>query len=64
MTKTFAPARWKVRVKWEPRDIWIGLYWTRPAEYVGTPPHLRSRSWYICIVPCLPIIVSRIEKLR
>jgi hypothetical protein len=35
-----------IRVKFEPRDIWIGVYWNKP--YYGL-------EVYICVVPCLPI---------
>lgn len=42
-------SRFSVRLLWEPRDIWVGVYWTR--EQVG--------EWfaYICLLPCLPIRV-------
>lgn len=46
---------WKVRVKWEPRDLWIGLYWTR---ILGHAPSADGMAFYICLVPCLPIKVS------
>lgn len=36
----------RVRVKWEPRDLWIGCYWTRD-------PAVRI---YVCLVPCLVVI--------
>ena len=65
MTDSFRPrTRWTVRVKWEPRDIWLGLYWTRPEEFMGRPPVMRSRRWFVCLVPCLPIIVTKITQLR
>lgn len=35
-----------VRIKFEPRDLWIGLYLDHAA-----------RTYYLCIVPMLPIIV-------
>lgn len=37
-----------VRVKFEPRDLWLGVF-------VDTA----QRRLYICVVPCLPIIVER-----
>ena len=33
-------------VLYEPRDLWIGLYWT----WQGEALHL-----YCCLLPCLPI---------
>lgn len=36
-----------VYVKFEPRDIWIGVYLDRSV-----------RRAYICLVPCFPIVVT------
>lgn len=39
-----------VRVLWEPRDLWLGVYWTgkdRPLWRV-----------FVCLVPCFPVRVS------
>jgi hypothetical protein len=41
-----------VRLKFEPRDLWIGLYWTRDE---------RGLSFYVCLLPMLPIILRRKE---
>jgi len=30
----------------EPRDIWVGLYWKK---------HKRAIEFYLCLLPCLPI---------
>lgn len=40
-----------VKLLWEIRDLWIGVYWTR-----GGRDHLFI---YICILPMLPIRVHR-----
>lgn len=60
-------AVWYFKMKWEPRDVWIGLYWTRPEEWYGgepgIPPHYRSRKFYVCALPCLPLIIERREIL-
>lgn len=38
--------KWTVKIKWEPRDIWIGVF---------NDMRVTDRI-YICIIPCLPII--------
>lgn len=46
----------KIRLKWERRDLWVGIYWTTDID---------TAHVYICLVPCLPIHISweRIEPL-
>lgn len=36
---------------WEPRDLWLGIYWDRPK---GTG-WSRALDVYVCVVPCLPV---------
>ena len=36
----------RAQVLWEPRDLWIGLYWDRKPDGL----HL-----YLCLVPCFPL---------
>ena len=37
---------WKIRVKFNPHDLWIGIFWC------GVAGH---REFYICVLPLLPI---------
>lgn len=37
---------WSWRIFFEPRDIWVGLYWKR---------YPRAIDLYVCVVPCLPL---------
>lgn len=39
---------WRVRVLWEPRDLWLGVY-----------RDTAKRRLYICVLPCLPIVIER-----
>ena len=41
----------RVRILFEPRDLWIGIYWRLTREFAG----MRSLHIYICLVPMLPL---------
>jgi len=47
----------KIKIFFEPRDIWVGLYWKR-IEYSG------GNIWdlYICLIPMLPINIYLAPK--
>ena len=50
----------RVRILFEPRDLWIGVYWTRvwtseEARRLGATSDLRI---YLCLIPCLPIVLD------
>lgn len=50
----------KWRLFFEPRDLWLGVYWTRDAaEYAfdGSPFRYEWRV-YLCLVPMLPLLVT------
>jgi hypothetical protein len=49
-----AGTRWAVQLLWEPRDLWVGVFWQRP-YYEGLA---RSFTAYLCLLPMLPLRVT------
>lgn len=70
-------ARWAhvaVQVQWEPRDLWVGVFWRfdrwksqntgwdrHHGEWIANPWSLHA---YICLVPLLPIHVYVMRTVR
>ena len=42
-----------MKIKFEPRDLWIGVFWD--IKFAGYPAH-RLLYVYVCIVPMFPIL--------
>jgi hypothetical protein len=56
--------RWRIRAFFEPRDIWVGVFWDRPVSYGdGGQPLVRHLKIYVCLLPCLPILLHRTERV-
>jgi hypothetical protein len=49
-----------MRIKFEPRDWWIGLYWKTEShwDYVANGTQF-TRTYYLCLLPTLPIVWER-----
>lgn len=51
--------RFTARLLWEPRDIWLGVFWNTtsgpPTESHSFAPRSRFVLVYVCLIPCLPL---------
>jgi len=43
-------------ILYEPRDLWIGVFWDKRTGEPGKPWMAHDRFWhvYVCLLPCLP----------
>jgi hypothetical protein len=44
---------WFVRLKFEPRDLWVGVFWDRKPK--NADPRLQYWDIYICLLPAVVI---------
>lgn len=50
-------------IKFEPRDLWIGIFWDRAGRITSLDSDRQQYHVYICIVPCFPIIFTISKKI-
>lgn len=52
-----------MKVKFEPRDLWIGVYWTR-VRTTNLESDFENYRIYVCLVPCFPVIFEVRRKIK
>lgn len=45
--------RWIAHLLFEPRDVWIGVYWN---DYYETGMH--RLTLFVCLIPMLPLMID------
>lgn len=51
----------KGQFQWEPRDLWVGLFWRM--NYEMTPPYATLHI-FICLIPLVPFHITILMKKR
>lgn len=49
----------KVRLKFEPRDLWVGVFWDNSNQNWYPDTNRLTQEWniYICLIPMFPVKV-------
>ena len=53
--KAIRRGNWTARLEFEPRDVWVGVFWKRIVA--GGEDGL---AFYVCILPMLPLVFERV----
>ncbi len=50
------------KVIFEPRDLWIGVYWNADDEGYSLGVPARWIEIYICVIPTLPLKLTFVQR--
>lgn len=48
----------RIAIEFEPRDLWIGVYWKRRRVLVAGCKTADDLHVWVCLVPCFPIHIA------
>jgi hypothetical protein len=53
-----------VRLRFEPRDLWVGVFWRRTYSVRGAGPSgiTTTTEVFICLVPMLPLHITHTRE--
>lgn len=47
-----------LHLQFEPRDLWIGVYWEKRDRLIMIDGRERIITFYVCLIPCFPIVIE------
>lgn len=53
----------RARFKFEPRDLWVGLFWRKTVGLASDRRWFRRLELFLCFVPCFPLVLTFDEQL-
>ena len=56
--------RVKAQFQFEPRDLWVGVFWRVSGQEWGPLQALRFLHVYVCLIPTLPFHVTILKRRR